>query len=193
MARRLLHSCDLNHAVAFWDCLANAHRLTEIEHKHDNEQPRHTGSQKGRRQKSGDTQTCTQLSCKRQGSPTSKYYRSGERARITMRPQTKYARSQGTTSPQISVTLGHFSYQPIIWHRGPRPRAHWYMCTDVANPRIVTLSQWTVATSQPTMFTTMQWKPKEPPCFFGRSTEDVHTWTSLVRHYLTFMGDSDAQ
>ena len=26
------------------------------------------------------------------------------------------------------------------------------------------------------------WRPKEPPCFFGRSTEDVHTWTSLVRH-----------
>ena len=23
--------------------------------------------------------------------------------------------------------------------------------------------------------------------------EDVHTWTSLVRHYLTFMGGSDAQ
>ena len=27
----------------------------------------------------------------------------------------------------------------------------------------------------------------------GRSSEDVHTWTSLVRHYLTFMGGSDAQ
>ena len=39
----------------------------------------------------------------------------------------------------------------------------------------------------------MQWKPKEPPCFYGRGTEDVHTWTSLVRHYLTFMGGSDAQ
>ena len=40
---------------------------------------------------------------------------------------------------------------------------------------------------------TTQWKPKEPPCFYGRSSEDVHTWTSLVRHYLTFMGGSDAQ
>ena len=50
-----------------------------------------------------------------------------------------------------------------------------------------------VAASQATMFAITQWKPKEPPCFFGRSTEDVHTWTSLVRHYLTFMGDSDAQ
>ena len=42
-------------------------------------------------------------------------------------------------------------------------------------------------------FATAQWRPKEPPCFFGRSTEDVHTWTSLVRHYLTFMPGSDAQ
>ena len=44
-----------------------------------------------------------------------------------------------------------------------------------------------------TTFATAQWRPKEPPCFFGRSTEDVHTWTSLVRHYLTFMAGSDAQ
>ena len=57
VARRLLQSCDLNHAVAFWDCLANAHRLTEIEHKHGNETATTTGSQKGRRQKSRDTQT----------------------------------------------------------------------------------------------------------------------------------------
>ena len=55
------------------------------------------------------------------------------------------------------------------------------------------LSQHTGAGSQPQMFATMQWKPKEPPCFYGRSSEDVHTWTSLVRHYLTFMGGSDAQ
>ena len=37
------------------------------------------------------------------------------------------------------------------------------------------------------------WRPKEPPCFFGRSTEDVHTWTSLVRHYLAFMAGNDTQ
>ena len=42
-------------------------------------------------------------------------------------------------------------------------------------------------------FATAQWRPKEPPCYYGRSTEDVHTWTSLVRHYLTFMGGNDAQ
>ena len=122
-----------NNAVAFWDGLANAHRLTEFEHvirqrhSHDTQDHRRGGD------RSQETPTDTQLSCRRQGSPTSIDYRSGERARITMRPQTKCARSQGTTSPQISVTFRHFSYQPIIWHRGPRPRAHWYMCTDVAN------------------------------------------------------------
>ena len=42
-------------------------------------------------------------------------------------------------------------------------------------------------------FTTAAWKPKEPPCFFGRSAEDAHTWVSLVRNYLTFMSGSDAQ
>ena len=44
-----------------------------------------------------------------------------------------------------------------------------------------------------TTFATAQWRSKEPRYFFGRSTEDVHTWTSLVRHYLTFMAGSDAQ
>ena len=36
-------------------------------------------------------------------------------------------------------------------------------------------------------FATAQWRPKEPPCYYGRSNEDVHMWTSLVRHYFTFM------
>ena len=42
-------------------------------------------------------------------------------------------------------------------------------------------------------FANVQWRPKEPPCYYGRSTEDVHMWTSLVRHYLSFMGGSDVQ
>ena len=45
----------------------------------------------------------------------------------------------------------------------------------------------------PPLFSTMQWKPKELLYFYGRGTEDVHTWTSLVHHYLTFMGGRDAQ
>ena len=55
------------------------------------------------------------------------------------------------------------------------------------------LTHATTAASPPQIFSTMHWKPKEPPCVFGRSTEDVHTWTSLVRHYLSFMGGSDVQ
>ena len=54
------------------------------------------------------------------------------------------------------------------------------------------LMQNTTAASPQTMFATMQWNPKEPPYYYGCSTEDVHTWTSLVRHYLTFMGANDA-
>ena len=43
------------------------------------------------------------------------------------------------------------------------------------------------------MFATAQWRPKEPSCYYGKSTEDVHMWTSLVHHYFTFMGGNDAQ
>ena len=60
-------------------------------------------------------------------------------------------------------------------------------------PGLSRLTHATTAASPPQIFATMHWKPKEPPCFFGRSTEDVHTWTSLVRHYLSFMGGSDVQ
>ena len=49
------------------------------------------------------------------------------------------------------------------------------------------------ATSPPQIFTTTTWTPKERSCFFGRSTEDVHTWISLVHHYLAFMAGFDAQ
>ena len=127
-----LHSCNTTTSVVFWKCLANAHRLTEFvqdttDDSHANQNYRRGGDQ------SRETQKHTQLSCRRPESPTAIDYRSGERARITMKPQTKYARSQGTPSPQISVTFGHFNYQPIIWHRGPRLKAHWYMCTNVAN------------------------------------------------------------
>ena len=55
------------------------------------------------------------------------------------------------------------------------------------------LTHATHDTSPPQMFTTTHWKPKEPPCFFGRRTEDVHTWTYLLHRYLTFMGGSDHQ
>ena len=102
--RRLLHSCDFTYDVVFWDSLAIALRLTEFGHNttthcHANQDHKRVriGSQ--------ETHEHEQLSCRRQGSPTAIDYRFGERARITMRPQTKCARSQITTSAQICVTL----------------------------------------------------------------------------------------
>ena len=54
------------------------------------------------------------------------------------------------------------------------------------------LSHMTNTTSPAQMFVTTHWKPKEPLCFFGRSTEDIHTWTSMLCHYLAFMASNDA-
>ena len=53
-------------------------------------------------------------------------------------PHRIHARHQGTQSPQISVTFQNFNPWPLIWCRGPRPKAHWYMHTDGTNYRIVT-------------------------------------------------------
>ena len=69
------------------------------------------------------------------------------------------------------------------------PRSSFGSPVSVTNP---TPSTTTVMHAQPS-FATAAWKPKEPPCFFGRSAEDAHTWVSLVRNYLTFMSGSDAQ
>ena len=71
---------------------------TNLQKLHTNmttKQPRQQGHKRGE-DRIQETHRCTRLSCKRQGSPTSKYYRYGERARITTRPQTKYAPSHGT-------------------------------------------------------------------------------------------------
>ena len=32
------------------------------------------------------------------------------------------------------------------------------------------------------IFTTTTWKPKDPPCFHGKSTEDAHAWVAMVRN-----------
>ena len=128
-----LHSCNTTTSVVFWETSGERAQTYRICTK-DTTDDIHTNQDYRRGEdQSRETQKYTQLSCRRPGSPTAIDYRSGERARITTRPQTKYARSQGTPSPQISVTFGHFNYQPIIWHRGPRPKAHWYLCADVAN------------------------------------------------------------
>ena len=69
------------------------------------------------------------------------------------------------------------------------PRSSFGSPVSVTNP---IPSTTTVSSMQPS-FATAAWKPKEPPCFFGRSTKDAHTWVSLVRNYLTFMSCSDSQ
>ena len=71
----------------------------------------------------------------------------------------------------------------------PVPRSNFGSPLSVAtaNPSTSTVNSG----HQP--FVIAAWKPKEPPCFFARSTEDAHTWVSLVRNYLTFMSGSDSQ
>ena len=73
--------------------------------RHDNTQRHSTQNHRRGRNGSQESHTHEQLSCRRQNSPISMYYRFGERARITTRPQIKYARFQSTTSPQICVTF----------------------------------------------------------------------------------------
>ena len=91
-------------------------------------------------------------------------------------------------SPQQVVESGVLPASPISVASTPS-----HVGNGGSAPGFSRLTQNTTAASPQTMFATMQWKPKEPPYYYGRSTEDVHTWTSLVRHYLTFMGGSDAQ
>ena len=37
------------------------------------------------------------------------------------------------------------------------------------------------------------WRPRDPPLFCGKSTEDVHKWVSIMRNYLTFVECSEKQ
>ena len=94
---------------------------------------------------------------------------------------------QSTPSPQV-VESGVLPASPISVASTPSHIGNGGSATAFSY-----LTQNTTAASPPAMFATMHWKPKKPPCYYGRSMEDVHTWTSLVRHYLTFMGGSDAQ
>ena len=71
----------------------------------------------------------------------------------------------------------------------PKPRSTFGSLVTVASVNPSNM----IVNSGKQSFATAAWKPKEPPCFFGRSTEDAHTWVSLVRNYLTFTSDSDSQ
>ena len=39
----------------------------------------------------------------------------------------------------------------------------------------------------------VQWRPKEPPVFCGKSTEDAHTWVSVVSNDFIFMNGTPHQ
>ena len=52
-----------------------------------------------------------------------------------------------------------------------KPRSSFGSPVSVTNA----VSSPTTVTSRNQSFVTAAWKPKEPPCFFGRSTEDAHT------------------
>ena len=65
---------------------------------------------------------------------TSVDYNTRMASKTTNEPQTNVARHP--TIP-ISIVIhpdpllfNPFIPRPLIWHRGPRPEAHWYICTD---------------------------------------------------------------
>ena len=43
------------------------------------------------------------------------------------------------------------------------------------------------------IFTTTTWKPKDPPCFHGKSTEDAHAWVAMVRNFFIFIAGTTQQ
>ena len=93
------------------------------------------------------------------------------------------------TTPDISPALSEPSVIPGSPVSVPGTPSH--VGNGGSGPGFSHLSHLTHAASPQQMFATTHWKPKEPACFFGRSTEDIHTWTSLVRHYLAFVAGSD--
>ena len=104
-------------------------------------------------------------------------------------------RSYSVIDMVTSSTSSPIMFGPIIISRSPISVASIPSHTGNGGsaPGFSHLSHTTHAAAPPPMFAATHWKPKEPPCFFGHNTEDVHTWTSLVRHYLAFMVGSDAQ
>ena len=44
-----------------------------------------------------------------------------------------------------------------------------------------------------TPFANVAWRPKEPPTFSGKQTEDVHTWSEVVTNYFRFMNGTSNQ
>ena len=109
--------------------------------------------------------------------------------RAALRQQLGFAHNDVTSTQRTSTPPMKTSVAPNVLTGKEVPHTSFGspLSIDGASPSLPTVSTGV----QP--FATAAWKPKEPPCFFGRSTEDAHTWVSLVRNYLTFMSGSDSQ
>ena len=76
-------------------------------------------------------------------------------------------------SPQIQALFPHFISQPIIWCRGPRPKAHWCMHTTnmltinrnstLARPHILVFVVW-LRMGAPAYWRS-EWVGKDSRCF----------------------------
>ena len=111
------------------------------------------------------------------------------KGRAALRQHLGFAQEEPVKANSISTPSKEESVAPIVPTGTEVPRSVFGspLSIDGVSPSMPSVSTGT----QP--FATAAWKPKEPPCFFGRSTEDAHTWVSLVRNYLTFMSGSDSQ
>ena len=109
--------------------------------------------------------------------------------RAALRKQLGFAHNDVTSTQRMSTPPMKASVAPNVLTGKEVPHTSFGspLSIDGVSPSMPSVSTGT----QP--FATAAWKPKEPPCFFGRSTEDAHTWVSLVRNYLTFMSGSDSQ
>ena len=76
----------------------------------------------------------------------------------------------------------HFIPRPLIWHRGPRPRAHWYMCTD-QNHDI----RWDVTRMIPGLW----WHVTRAPASLvtvGRLARRYYHYSRLYIRFIRFIG-----
>ena len=108
--------------------------------------------------------------------------------RATLRADLGLPAKEVSTSSK-AASAGAIDLVSSSVHTGGKsvPRTSFGSPIPVTNPGSASPS----VTSGAQPFASAAWKPKEPPCFFGRSAEDAHTWVSLVRNYLTFMSGSD--
>ena len=72
---------------------------------------------------------------------------------------------------------------------GMRPPATTPVFPNTGFSRLFTGTEAGRTTSQ----MNVQWRPKEPPVFCGKSTEDAHTWVSVVSNYFVFMNGTPHQ